>query len=41
MRVGFNLRNIGPAATQPGVIEVAQRAEALSYDSLWVVERLL
>jgi len=41
MRVGFSLPNIGPAATTSAVVQVAKRAEALGYDSLWVVERLL
>lgn len=41
MRVGFNLPNIGPAATAKAVSEVARRAEALGYDTLWVTERLL
>ena len=41
MRVGFNLPNIGPAASPSAVKEVAQRAEALRYDSLWVTERLV
>lgn len=41
MRLGFNLPNIGPAASPSAVKEVAQRAEALRYDSLWVTERLV
>jgi len=41
MRVGFSLPNIGPVATTSTVVQVAQRAEALGYDSLWVVDRLL
>jgi probable F420-dependent oxidoreductase len=41
MRIGFALPNIGPVATAEAVSKVAQRAEALGYDSLWTVERLL
>ena len=41
MRIGFALPNIGPFATPEAVIQVAQRAEALGYASLWTIERLL
>jgi probable F420-dependent oxidoreductase len=41
MRIGFALPNIGPVATSEAVIKVAERAEALGYDSLWTIERLL
>jgi probable F420-dependent oxidoreductase len=41
MKVGFALPNIGPVATAEAVVKVAQRAEALGYDSLWTIERLL
>ncbi len=41
MRVGFNLPQIGPAATPQAVGQVARRAEALGYESLWVSDRLL
>jgi probable F420-dependent oxidoreductase len=41
MKVGFALPNIGPVATAEAVAKVAQRAEALGYDSLWTIERLL
>src|SRR3990172_5614256 len=41
MRVGFALGNIGPIGTAANLIRIAQRAEALAYDSLWAVERLL
>ncbi len=41
MKVGFALPNIGPVGTAEAVSKVAQRAEALGYDSLWTVERLL
>lgn len=41
MRTGFILPQIGPLGTADNLVKVAQRAEALSYDSLWVTERLL
>jgi probable F420-dependent oxidoreductase len=41
MRIGFALPNVGPVATPEAVIAVAERAEALGYDSLWTIERLL
>ena len=41
MRFSFAIPNIGPAATPEGVSKVAQRAEALGYDNLWTIERLL
>jgi probable F420-dependent oxidoreductase len=41
MKLGFALPNIGPIATAEAVAQVAQRAEALGYHSLWTVERLL
>ena len=41
MRVGFALGNIGPIGTMDNLIKIAERAEALAYDSLWAVERLL
>jgi probable F420-dependent oxidoreductase len=41
MRVGFALGNIGPISTADNLIRIAQRAEALAYDTLWTVERLL
>jgi probable F420-dependent oxidoreductase len=41
MRIGFALPNIGPVGTADALSQVAQRAEALRYDSLWTVERLL
>ncbi len=41
MRVGFALPAIGPLGSPDGVRKVAQRAEGLGYDSLWVTERLL
>jgi probable F420-dependent oxidoreductase len=41
MRIGFALPNIGPVATADAVTKVAQHAEALGYDNLWTIERLL
>src|SRR5574341_179618 len=41
MRLGFNIPNLGPAAGPENIAKVAQRAEALGYDTVWVTERLL
>jgi probable F420-dependent oxidoreductase len=41
MRIGFALGNIGPIGNAHAIKTIAQRAEALGYDSLWTVERLL
>jgi probable F420-dependent oxidoreductase len=41
MRLGFVLPHIGPLAGPEAIVSVAQRAEALGYDSLWVSDRLL
>lgn len=41
MRIGFGLPDIGPLGTTENVAQVAERAEALGYDSLWTIERLL
>jgi len=41
MRIGFVLPQLGPAAGPDAIVHVAQRAEALAYDSVWVTERLL
>jgi len=41
MRLGFNIPNLGPAAGPENIVKVAQRAEALGYDTVWVTERLL
>jgi alkanesulfonate monooxygenase SsuD/methylene tetrahydromethanopterin reductase-like flavin-dependent oxidoreductase (luciferase family) len=41
MRVGFALGNIGPIGSPDNLVKIAQRAEALAYDSLWTVDRLL
>jgi alkanesulfonate monooxygenase SsuD/methylene tetrahydromethanopterin reductase-like flavin-dependent oxidoreductase (luciferase family) len=41
MKIGFSLPNIGPIGTPEAVTKVAQRAEAIGYNSLWTIERLL
>ena len=41
MKLGFCLPQMGEAATAEAVREVAQRAEELGYDSLWVQQRLI
>jgi len=41
MRIGFFLPQIGPAANVDSITKVATLAEELSYDSLWVTDRLL
>ena len=41
MRVGINLPQLGRATTAALLVQAAERAEALGYDSLWVWERLL
>jgi probable F420-dependent oxidoreductase len=41
MRIGFNLPQIGPAASPTAIVQAAQKAEALGYDSVWVTERVL
>ena len=41
MRIGFGLPNIGPLGNPENFLTVAERAEALGYDSLWTIERLL
>jgi probable F420-dependent oxidoreductase len=41
MKIGFALPNVGSVSTTEAVSKVAQRAEALGYDSLWTIERLL
>jgi probable F420-dependent oxidoreductase len=41
MRLGFALPTLGPIGSPDAIIIVATRAEALGYDSLWTIERLL
>src|SRR5262249_57447254 len=41
MRLGFALPQIGPIAGPDALVTVAQRAEALGFDSLWAADRIL
>src|SRR5262249_14856925 len=41
MKIGISLPQLGPQASAENLVAVAQRAEALGYDSAWVLERLL
>jgi probable F420-dependent oxidoreductase len=41
MKIGVSVPNIGPVATPEAIKAVAQKAEALGYNSLWTVERVL
>ncbi len=41
MRLSCVLPSLGPLATPENLVRVAQRAEALGYDTLWVCDRLL
>ena len=41
MEIGVHLPVYGTAATREGVLEVARRAEALGYDSLWVSDHVV
>jgi probable F420-dependent oxidoreductase len=41
MRLGFALPQVGSAAGPDSLITVAQRAEDLGFDSLWVLDRIL
>jgi alkanesulfonate monooxygenase SsuD/methylene tetrahydromethanopterin reductase-like flavin-dependent oxidoreductase (luciferase family) len=41
MKIGVSVPNIGPVATPEAVKTIAQKAEALGYNSLWTVERVL
>jgi alkanesulfonate monooxygenase SsuD/methylene tetrahydromethanopterin reductase-like flavin-dependent oxidoreductase (luciferase family) len=41
MRRGFALPQIGSVAGPDALITVAKRAEALGFDSVWVLDRLL
>jgi len=41
MRIGFTLPQVGPIASSQAIVRAAQSAEALGYDSLWVLDRLL
>ena len=41
MRLGFALPQIGSLAGPDALVTVAQRAEDLGFDSLWVLDRAL
>jgi probable F420-dependent oxidoreductase len=41
MKIGVNLHNYGPFATKPAIDAIAERAEALGYDSLWTADHIL
>jgi probable F420-dependent oxidoreductase len=41
MRLGFALPQNGPVAGPDALVKVAHRAEALGFDSLWVLDRIL
>ena len=41
MKIGFALPNIGAVGSAEAIAKVAQSAQALRYDSLWTIERLL
>ena len=41
MRFGFALPQVGSAIGPEGLVSVAQRAEDLGFDSLWVLDRIL
>lgn len=41
MKLGFSLPVAGPWATPENLVTIAQRAEALGYSSVWVLQRLL
>jgi len=39
MKLGLGLPHLGVDATRQKIVEFAQRAEAVGFDSLWVLER--
>lgn len=41
MRIGITLPSMGRAANPTNIIQAAQKAEKLGYDTLWVADRLL
>jgi alkanesulfonate monooxygenase SsuD/methylene tetrahydromethanopterin reductase-like flavin-dependent oxidoreductase (luciferase family) len=45
MKFGMLLPNLGPLVTGPGALDtlltIAQKAEALGFDSLWVADHLV
>ena len=41
MRLGAALPNLGATAGPDSIVRVAQQAESLGFDSIWVAERVL
>jgi probable F420-dependent oxidoreductase len=41
MRIGVNLHNYGLFASKPAIDKIAERAEALGYDSIWTADHVL
>jgi len=41
MKFGFHLPHFGPEASPDAIIAVAQKAEALGFDSIWVLDHLI
>jgi probable F420-dependent oxidoreductase len=41
MKLGIALPHIGPSASGEAIVEVAENAESLGFDSVWVLDRLL
>jgi hypothetical protein len=41
MKIGVNLHNHGPFASKPAIDAIAERAEALGYDSIWTADHIL
>jgi alkanesulfonate monooxygenase SsuD/methylene tetrahydromethanopterin reductase-like flavin-dependent oxidoreductase (luciferase family) len=41
VKIGFSLQGRGSLADRDAITTLAQRADALGYDSIWVTDRLL
>jgi probable F420-dependent oxidoreductase len=41
MKIGVNLHNYGPFASKPAIDAIAERVEALGYDSIWTADHIL
>jgi len=41
MKFGFHLPHFGPQADRDEIVAVAQKAEALGFDSIWVLDHLI
>jgi len=41
VKIGFSLQGRGALADRDAITTLAQRADALGYDSIWVTDRLL